>query len=54
MSATKLIRWSGMALMLGGILFAAHEITHPPGETASTLSTHFGCHRTCSGELRVC
>jgi hypothetical protein len=33
-SITKLIRFSGLALMLGGILFAAHEITHPPGETA--------------------
>ena len=34
MSPTKLIRWSGMSLMLGGIAFAVHLITHPPGETA--------------------
>lgn len=34
MSTTKLIRWSGLALMLGGIAFAVHLVTHPPGETA--------------------
>ncbi len=34
MSITKLIRWSGLALMLGGITLAVHFITHPPGETA--------------------
>lgn len=34
MSTTKLIRWSGMALMLGGIVLALHYFTHPPGETA--------------------
>jgi hypothetical protein len=34
MSITKLIRWSGLSLMLGGIAFAVHLITHPPGETA--------------------
>jgi len=34
MSTTKLIRWSGLALMLGGIAFAVRSITHPPGETA--------------------
>jgi hypothetical protein len=34
MSTTKLIRWSGLSLMLGGAAFAVHLITHPPGETA--------------------
>lgn len=34
MSTTKLIRLSGLALMLGGISYAVHLITHPPGETA--------------------
>jgi len=34
MSTAKLIRWSGLALMLGGIAFAVRLITHPPGETA--------------------
>lgn len=34
MSTTKLIRWSGLALMLGGIALAVHYLTHPPGETA--------------------
>jgi hypothetical protein len=34
MSLTKLIRWSGLLLMLAGIAFAVHLITHPPGETA--------------------
>ena len=34
MATQKLIRWSGMSLMLGGLGFAVHLITHPPGETA--------------------
>jgi hypothetical protein len=34
MSSTKLIRWSGLSLMLGGIGIAIHFIIHPPGETA--------------------
>jgi hypothetical protein len=34
MSSTKLIRWSGLSLMLGGIAIAIHFIIHPPGETA--------------------
>ena len=34
MPTTKLIRWGGLALMLGGIAYAVHLITHPPGETA--------------------
>ena len=34
MSTTKLIRWSGLALILGGIALAGHALTHPPGETA--------------------
>ncbi len=34
MSTAKVIRWGGLALMLGGIGFAVHLITHPPGETA--------------------
>jgi hypothetical protein len=34
MSTAKLIRWGGLALALGGIAFAVHLITHPPGETA--------------------
>src|SRR6266566_5989566 len=34
MPTTKLIRWSGLLLMLGGIAYAVHLITHPPGETA--------------------
>jgi len=33
MSTTKLIRWSGLSLMLGGIVLAVHYLTHPPGET---------------------
>lgn len=34
MTRKNLIRWSGLALMLGGIAFGVHLITHPPGETA--------------------
>lgn len=34
MSPVKLIRWSGLSLMLGGIAIALHYLTHPPGETA--------------------
>jgi hypothetical protein len=34
MSTTKLIRWSGLALMLGGILLAVGPFTHPPADTA--------------------
>ena len=34
MSIAKVIRYAGLALMLGGIGFAVHLITHPPGETA--------------------
>ena len=34
MSSKRLIRWSGVALMLGGITLAVHYLTHPPGETA--------------------
>lgn len=34
MSSKKLIRWSGLSLVLGGVAFAVHLITHPPGETA--------------------
>jgi len=34
MSITKLIRWSGLALMLGGILLATGPFTHPPADTA--------------------
>jgi hypothetical protein len=34
MSNARLIRWSGLALILGGAGFAVHLITHPPGETA--------------------
>src|SRR5512138_3210082 len=34
MSSTKLIRWSGLSLLLGGVAFAVHLLTHPPGETA--------------------
>jgi hypothetical protein len=34
MSYTKLIRWSGLSLILGGLGFALHLITHPAGETA--------------------
>ena len=34
MSSTKLIRWSGLALMLGGILLAAGPFMHPPADTA--------------------
>ncbi len=34
MSTANVIRWGGLALMLGGIGFAVHLITHPPGETA--------------------
>lgn len=38
MLSTKLIRWSGLSLMLGGIAIAIHYITHPPGETAEYTS----------------
>ena len=34
MAISRLIRWSGLSLMLGGIAFAVHLISHPPGETA--------------------
>jgi len=34
MATQKLIRWSGMSLMLGGITLIVHYIMHPPGETA--------------------
>lgn len=34
MATNKLIRLSGLSLMLGGIAIAVHYITHPPGETA--------------------
>lgn len=34
MSTSNLIRWSGVALMLGSIGGLAHVFTHPPGETA--------------------
>ena len=34
----KLIRWSGLSLMLGGIGLAVHYITHPPGETAAYVA----------------
>src|SRR6266487_4025863 len=34
MSTPKLIRWSGLSMMLGGVSLAVHYITHPPGETA--------------------
>jgi len=34
MSTAKLIRWSGLSLMLGGLGLAIHFLTHPPGETA--------------------
>jgi hypothetical protein len=33
MSSTKLLRWSGLSLVLGGITLAVHYITHPSGET---------------------
>jgi hypothetical protein len=34
MSSARLSRWSGMSLVLGGILMVAHYVTHPAGETA--------------------
>lgn len=34
MATQKSIRWSGLSLMLGGVAYAAHLISHPPGETA--------------------
>jgi hypothetical protein len=34
MSSARLSRWSGMSLMLGGILSFVHYVTHPAGETA--------------------
>lgn len=34
MSSKKIVRWSGLSLMLGGVAFAVHLLTHPPGETA--------------------
>src|SRR5713101_6516260 len=34
MSTAKLIRWSGLLLILAGITLAVHYGTHPPGETA--------------------
>lgn len=29
-----LIRWSGLALFIGGLVLVLHYVTHPPGETA--------------------
>ena len=34
MSTIKLIRWSGLALMFGGITLATGPFTHPPADTA--------------------
>jgi len=34
MSTSRLIRWGGLSLMLGGIVLAAESVIHPPGETA--------------------
>ena len=34
MTTRKLIRWSGLSLMLGGVGYAVRAIMHPPGETA--------------------
>ncbi len=34
MATQKLLRLSGLALMVGGIILVVHYITHPPGETA--------------------
>ena len=34
MSSTKLIHWSGLVLMLGGILLAAGSFMHPPADLA--------------------
>lgn len=34
MSSAQLSRWSGMSLVLGGILMVVHYVTHPAGETA--------------------
>jgi hypothetical protein len=33
-STSSLIRWSGLALLIGGILLAAHLISHPEGQVA--------------------
>ena len=38
MANQKLICWSGLLLMLGGIGLAVHYITHPPGETAQYVA----------------
>lgn len=38
MSATRLIRLSGIALMLGGIGIFIHYLTHPPGESAEYVA----------------
>jgi hypothetical protein len=33
-STSSLIRWSGLALLIGGVLLAAHLISHPEGQVA--------------------
>lgn len=34
MSHTRLIRWGGLSMILGGIAIVVHYFTHPAGETA--------------------
>src|SRR5713226_2369899 len=38
MSTSNLIRWSGLALILGAAALAVHFITHPPGEPAQYVA----------------
>src|SRR6266581_8972521 len=39
MKASNLIRWSGLALMIGGILGAVSLVIHPLSETASDVAS---------------
>ena len=39
MKTSNLIRWSGLSLMIGGILGAIGLVIHPPGETASYVAS---------------
>jgi hypothetical protein len=39
MSTTKLLRWSGLASILAGVLFALATVLHPPGEDVPAIIT---------------
>jgi len=39
MSSTKLIRWSGLAAVLAGVLYALGALLHPVGETLASVNS---------------